>query len=186
MADQAGQSLLLAQERAKHDAQQLHDALQGPQPNTEQVRCLCSCLEKNLETLSLRQDEVIRKLDPSELNAKIADMVRISGSLQATCNNGQQWLHKQDIEARISQSVSSDQQVGRVKLPDLKLPSFSGELLKWCEFWDSMKSNIFDVTGLSEVDKFNYLRSALKGEAANLISGIPTTNDNFQQAKDLL
>ena len=164
MANAVEHRLLLAQGRAQANAQQLDQELQAPEPEADQVRCILSCLTKDLEVLSLRQDEVIGTTDPSDISSKIQEMLQISTNIQSIANKANKWLNRRDIEARISTSVHSDQgSRGRVKLPDLKLPSFSGDPLKWCEFWDIMRSNIFDVVNLSEVEKFTYLRTALKG-----------------------
>lgn len=50
----------------------------------------------------------------------------------------------------------------KVKLPKLSLPRFNGDLMRWPTFWDSYESAIHNNDGLTEVDKFNYLRSLLE------------------------
>ena len=73
-----------------------------------------------------------------------------------------------------------------VKLPKLEIQSFSGEKLKWAEFWDSFEAAVHLNTSLSEVEKLNYLMSKLSGEAKNSASGIQLSNDNYQVAVKLL
>ena len=63
-----------------------------------------------------------------------------------------------------------------VKLPKLNFCKFSGNLLKWQECWDSFDSAIHSNEFLSQVEKMNYLRSKLEGEAAEVISGLTLTN----------
>lgn len=45
----------------------------------------------------------------------------------------------------------------RIKLPEVKLPSFDGTITDWLPFRDSFKSLIDSNPNLSEVDKLSYL-----------------------------
>ena len=73
-----------------------------------------------------------------------------------------------------------------VKLPKLEIESYDGNILRWNTFWDSFEPAIHHRHGLTDVEKFNYLRSKLVGDAANAISGLQCTNVNYQVAIDLL
>ncbi|XP_053692239.1 uncharacterized protein LOC128740701 [Sabethes cyaneus] len=81
----------------------------------------------------------------------------------------------------ISQQHSSVSMM-RVKLPELKLPTFSGTLRDWITFRDTFKNLISDNAHLSEIDKFTYLRSSLSGEALQEIGSIELTSDNYSIA----
>ena len=72
------------------------------------------------------------------------------------------------------------------KLPKLDFKKFSGELLIWPELWGSFDSAIHSNSSPSQVDKMNYLKAKLDGEAAELISGLAPTNDNYGKAIILL
>ena len=74
----------------------------------------------------------------------------------------------------------------KVKLPKITLPRFSGDPVKWVSFWDSYKSAIHTNSELSEVDKFNYLRSLLDHTAFDAIAGLTLSSANYQQAVDIL
>lgn len=52
-----------------------------------------------------------------------------------------------------------------VKLPKITIQPFKGDLTAWITFWDSYKAAIHENHSLSEIDKFNYLRSLLQGPA---------------------
>ncbi|XP_077989885.1 uncharacterized protein LOC144444346 [Glandiceps talaboti] len=73
-----------------------------------------------------------------------------------------------------------------VKLPKLEITSFNGDILKWIEFWDSFASAVHYNTSLSPIDKFNYLRSKLTGEALNSLSGLTLSNENYEIAVTIL
>ena len=74
----------------------------------------------------------------------------------------------------------------KVKLPKLTLPHFNGNLTKWAAFWDSYESAIHSNDALSEVDKFNYLRTLLEGPASEVIRGLTLSSANYQDAISLL
>ena len=75
---------------------------------------------------------------------------------------------------------------GRVKLPKISLPSFDGDVMKWAAFWDSFNSAIHTNNTLSEIDKFNYLRSLLQGTAYDAIAGLALSAVNYQKAVTIL
>ncbi|XP_061724716.1 uncharacterized protein LOC133530711 [Cydia pomonella] len=75
--------------------------------------------------------------------------------------------------------------VNKSKLPELSLPTFSGDKLKWCEFWDRFAANV-DQRQLQESEKLMYLLSCLKGAALETVSGMAATNANYSVAVDTL
>ena len=65
------------------------------------------------------------------------------------------------------------------RLPKLTLPTFSGNPLHWLTFWDSFQAAIDFNPNLSGVQKFNYLKAQLDGDAARTIEGFPLTDRNY-------
>lgn len=76
--------------------------------------------------------------------------------------------------------------VNRVKLPKLSLPHFSGDITKWDTFWDSYESAIHKNDDLTDIDKFNYLRSLLERTAHEAIAGLTLSSANYREAIDIL
>ena len=70
----------------------------------------------------------------------------------------------------------------QVKLPKLMFPKFYGNTLKWSEFWDSFRSAVDQNKGLNAVNKLNYLRRQLEGEAYGCIAGLELTKANYSVA----
>ncbi|XP_055589930.1 uncharacterized protein LOC129742106 [Uranotaenia lowii] len=66
-----------------------------------------------------------------------------------------------------------------VRLPQISIPDFDGDYRQWLSFKATFVSLIHDSVELSEVQKFHYLKSALKGEAAKLIASLTLTNENY-------
>ena len=94
---------------------------------------------------------------------------------------GQQQMQQQQQQSQIEHSSRRHSSTGNsVKLPKLEIPSFSGENLKWAEFFYSFEAAVHLNTSLSlslslsEVEKLNYLMSKLSGEAKKLCIRYPT------------
>uniref|UniRef100_A0A914X2Y2 CCHC-type domain-containing protein n=1 Tax=Plectus sambesii TaxID=2011161 RepID=A0A914X2Y2_9BILA len=73
----------------------------------------------------------------------------------------------------------------QIHLPELQLPTYDGDPLKWGEFWDAYEAAIH-TRGITPVQKFNYLIGSLTGKAHTAIEGIAITNANYQEAIGIL
>ena len=74
----------------------------------------------------------------------------------------------------------------RVRLPKLTLRTFNGDVTTWMTFWDSYESAVHNGDDLSDIDKFNYLRSLLERTAYEAISGLTLTSANYHEAIAIL
>ncbi|XP_029679591.1 uncharacterized protein LOC115245422 [Formica exsecta] len=77
----------------------------------------------------------------------------------------------------------------RRHLLEITLPQFSGDFLTWRPFHDLFSSLVGRNADISNVEKMHYLRTSLisrLGEAAQLISNLPMSEDSFASAWDLL
>lgn len=72
------------------------------------------------------------------------------------------------------------------RLPQLRLPEFSGSYSNWQSFLDTFNALVHDNKTLSNVEKFYYLQASLKGEPANIIASLPISDSNYTTAWDLL
>jgi len=72
-----------------------------------------------------------------------------------------------------------------VRLPKISLPIFDGDVLKWQEYIEAFTVGV-DKHNISDVEKFQYLKSSLHGEAASTIMGLPMTAGNYTSAIELL
>lgn len=73
-----------------------------------------------------------------------------------------------------------------VRLPKLELPTFDGNLEEWLSFRDLYVAAVHDNTGLTGAQKLQYLKASVKGDAAILLQAVSITNDNYEQAWELL
>ncbi|XP_065085126.1 uncharacterized protein LOC135707260 [Ochlerotatus camptorhynchus] len=76
--------------------------------------------------------------------------------------------------------------VGHVRLPQINLQSFKGDIDDWLSFRDLFTSLIHWRTDLPEVEKFHYLKGCLQGEPKSLIDPLKITKANYQIAWDIL
>ena len=84
--------------------------------------------------------------------------------------------------AELSDSIASTSGGRYSALPKITLPKFSGKYSEWRPFCDLFKSMVGDNNELRPVEKLQYLKTSLVGDAANHLANIPTTDDNFQPA----
>lgn len=72
-----------------------------------------------------------------------------------------------------------------MKPPQRDIKAFSGGVLRWQEFWDAFEASVHKAN-YADVDKFNYLKLKLEGEALEAISGYQLSNENYPVVIDLL
>ncbi|XP_058820716.1 uncharacterized protein LOC131682920 [Topomyia yanbarensis] len=83
-------------------------------------------------------------------------------------------------------SRATDPAVSRIKLPEVKLPSFDGSLTEWLTFRDTFRSLIDSNPQLLDIDKFSYLVASLSKEAKRVVESIEITSANYSVAWNLL
>eukprot|EP00795_Rhopilema_esculentum_P011404 gene11404-21602_t len=87
-------------------------------------------------------------------------------------------------------SASSAETTGafkqQAKLQKLSMPTFDGKVENWPSFYDIFESAVHCDPHLSNVTKFQYLQSLLKGVAKEAIAGLKVTNANYESALQIL
>ncbi|XP_062709928.1 uncharacterized protein LOC134288608 [Aedes albopictus] len=76
----------------------------------------------------------------------------------------------------------SESSFSKVKLPEIRLPSFGGRIKEWVPFRDSFCSLIHENKQLNDMDRFSYLKSALSGEALQEIESVELSAANYSVA----
>jgi hypothetical protein len=122
-------------------------------------------VEKQIEEtvdMIIKVDEVIVQVNRISLRAKSGSKTNVKSSVIANSSNK------------------------NVKLPKLQLVKFDGNMLKWQEFWDSFDSSVNQNEALTDVDRTNYLKAQVVGDAKLAISGLTSTADNYPVAVKVL
>lgn len=73
-----------------------------------------------------------------------------------------------------------------VKLPLLNIPIFDGSYSAWKSFYDLFEQAVNRDTSVSNVEKFQLLKTLVTGEASQIIKHLQITEDNFKPAWELL
>ncbi|MCP4456771.1 MAG: DUF1759 domain-containing protein, partial [Cytophagales bacterium] len=87
-----------------------------------------------------------------------------------------------DVQVGLPNTVSDN---CFVRLPQLQISPFDGNILKFPEFYEAFENSIHK-SNLAPVLKFTHLRTLLKGRALEAIEGISITNDNYELALRIL
>ncbi|XP_031334025.1 uncharacterized protein LOC116164038 [Photinus pyralis] len=85
-----------------------------------------------------------------------------------------------------SQTHSTSQSNKLIKLPTMNLPLFDGRYDCWMNFYDIFEALVNKNDTLTNIQRFFYLKSSLKGEAAHLLSSLEVTDSNYAIAWGLL
>ena len=81
-----------------------------------------------------------------------------------------------------SAQVSDSSSGSLIRLPAIDLPKFSGKYEEWLEFRGKFESMIHNNDGLTEVQKFHYLKASLIQTAGQIISSLDFSAQNYTTA----
>jgi hypothetical protein len=135
------------------------------------------------EELDAKTDDdemILEQIDKHCAESEILNdqLAEISCMLQSKL---QLWASQESVVAHNNSNFHDS----HIRLPKLNLPTFSGNVLEWHEFFESFVAAVHK-SDISDIEKFTYLRSQLKGDALNSISGISLTGANYAVALGLL
>ena len=74
----------------------------------------------------------------------------------------------------------------KIKLPELVIKKFSGNILEWQSFWDQFSSEIHQKDYISDIDTFNYLNSFFCDSVSATIRSLSLTSENYHPAIEML
>ncbi|KAL6724008.1 hypothetical protein Aduo_018946 [Ancylostoma duodenale] len=74
----------------------------------------------------------------------------------------------------------------RIKYPEIKLPTFSGDDDLWEEFWDTYSLIVDKNPQLGDLEKILYLKDALRNQALDAVKSISKKAENYKLIVDIL
>ena len=87
------------------------------------------------------------------------------------------------LEIEGSHKPSEARKDPAVELPKISGPTFDGDILNWVAFWEQYEATIHSNEKLHDVQKFVYLREAVKeGPAKQVIQGLSYLLKNCEEA----
>ncbi|XP_049316541.1 uncharacterized protein LOC125779310 [Bactrocera dorsalis] len=90
------------------------------------------------------------------------------------------------ITEKLNNYNSPQTMYSNIKLQEIKIPMFYGEMKQWSSFHDLFKSLVHDSKHFTEVEKMFRLKTSLGGEAGRLIQHLPVTATNYEAAWQIL
>ena len=112
---------------------------------------------------------------PTAPSAPSPDMTQVLQAFTVSTD-----LFRQNMNATPTAAQSS------IRLPTLSIEPFSGDSLRWQQFFDSFSTSVHDNASLSDIEKFNYLKSCLRGPALRALDGLSISAENYGLAMTLL
>lgn len=91
-----------------------------------------------------------------------------------------------ELKTEVQRKEKADVQPMTLKLKPIEIPTFTGTFKTWPTFSGLFKTLIIKNGALDNIQKMQYLKTNVSGEAAKLISNIDVTADNFDIAWKLL
>ena len=161
--------------------------------NEGELEAICSWLLGRMDDLKTTDERILELMSADETVGEdlIADEVGGASDVILSVNEVLFGINKL-LRGKVDGEGSGDDEVStnsstrlRVKLPKIELEKFSGDPKKWISWWDSFDS-VIHKNDLSSVDKFNYLRALLTGDALSAISGLSPSNENYKNAIEIL
>jgi hypothetical protein len=163
-------------------------ALGSETPDRDRLARLRLTLNEKLETLNKLDSEIIELTADEGLEGEIQQSDENKEKIYESLTRVNKVLDAPTTPtpaATPAAATASSDRGAKIKLPKLTLPHFNGSLMKWPTFWDSYESAVHNKD-LSDVDKFNYLRSLLERSAYDAIVGLTLSAANYQEAIEIL
>ena len=144
-----------------------------------------------MEQLATAHDEILSLIDSKDIEPEIIGHVK---ALEPSHQILADWKFEKIKQSQIPSSSTSYSSAGvnsngipaQCRLPKLTLPAFTGESPDWQGFWDQYQVSIHNNHRISDIDKFNYLKGCVKGEAYAAVSGLTLTSENYREAIQVL
>ncbi|XP_075170108.1 uncharacterized protein LOC142242414 [Haematobia irritans] len=83
-------------------------------------------------------------------------------------------------------SMEEPRTIRKTRLPELKIPDFNGSYTDWPNFFSMFTTVIDNDLDLTNIEKFQHLRSLLVGAALDTISSLEPIDSNYNKALELL
>ena len=150
------------------------DALQSSldeQPDLDNTTSL-----SGLQTLftSLREQWTQAELDEDHpLKAELEDCKKALTGMQRDVTTAKSRADTSSSSTATTGSTSSGTHHHFNELPKIRVPSFSGDILGWSTFWSSFEETVDGRKDLSNTQKLNYFKQAIKDPSLQMLLNAP-------------
>ncbi|XP_074645964.1 uncharacterized protein LOC141902221 [Tubulanus polymorphus] len=146
-------------------------------------------IRTKLEVIAGYDSELIANAELGKLEDLVCETDDYMNEINIELSTFIGYLERKKNQIEPTTRMKSEQQKTAkrpIQLPKLSLPTFDGDILKWQTFFDGFFSAVDSDENLTNIQKFQYLSAQLKGDAAKTIENLSLTNENYNQALELL
>lgn len=160
--------------------------------STSQSRIDLKLRMNGATTLFSEFNEIQTKIEENVSDGELFDQLNqrevFEDSYYSTMAHAESMLDSEATDGSRNQSCHSHntQIYKSIKLPTIVMPTFDGSFEHWLEFRDTFISLVHDSNEISNIQKFHYLKSSLKGSAKLVIDSIEFSANNYLVAWELL
>ena len=140
-------------------------------------------LKESLAELKRLDGEILELIKEEDIEKDIIESGKFASRHRVVVTKVESKI-RENLQTTGNPSPATKQRT--VKLPYLQLKRFGGNPTEWGAFWDAFSSSIDKSEELDDVQKFNYLKSYLHGNAARALDGLQSTNENYAEAVEML
>jgi hypothetical protein len=172
----------------KANAIVLSDDTPPSQNNLDILNATVKDISLRMSKVLTLDEKIVSLTPPTGFDAAFVDADDYSIYINEHSSKYQSFLDRSSTTPSADTSlISSHTSTARkVNLPKLSLTNFAGDILQWQGFKDSFDAAVHSDDSLGNIQKFQYLRKHVEGEAARAIEGLSLTNANYEDAIDIL
>ncbi|XP_065365522.1 uncharacterized protein LOC135958548 [Calliphora vicina] len=152
---------------------------EGKTLSSAELKCRLGILESYFKQILTYQTQ-IEKYDPDDNGRPEIEDLYIAAKMNIQAQLGEDVHNTTMSDSTICFPVNNN------KLPQLKLPTFSGKYSEYKNFITSFNQVIDREFGLSNIEKFNHLLNCLQGQALETVKAFQITNENYPKALERL
>jgi len=149
-----------------------------------EIRFVADKLEQTWTSLASVSDEILGNINPEQIDGEVEHALQYEDKIVSVRAHLKS-LDREEASNSITKHENSDKNVS-TKLPKLSIPIFEGDILNWTGFYEIFSVNVDQNKQLTDIEKFSYLRSLVRGNAAYVINGFSLSSENYKNALDLL
>ena len=185
MIEKKRRSLTAQKGQVTKALQRVEDSLSQEEPDSDVIEELLDILNQRYCKVELIYDALTELIDDTDQIEQLAEEIEIClAKVQDARIKAKKIINKKSPLP--TSTVEATKPEPRVKLPELQLPKFKGDILEFPRFWDLFTNTVDKDPKLSEVQKFTYLTGYLEGEASDVVKELRVTEENYKEAKELL
>ena len=163
--------------------------LEQHEPSTSELKKHKQTLPEKKEVIGNLDDLILATLtEAKDIEEEIDEAGDFRSSIQGAIFNIEEKLEGVQEEERkpVHPPPQSTSSFEEAKFPRIQIKKFAGDMVEFQSFWDCFDAMIDRKSTFSDVTKFAYLKSFLRGQALSAVQGLQLTDGNYKEAVEIL